>query len=205
MGYTCILQNMSFHAQKMKGEIMMRSKRITIRFCACLLASAVVPLICISVGHATTFIRTTLKEMCALSSDIVIARVISMKSYLRQEQRRIFTDVELEVDEMLKGQFEKRDRIRLIMYGGTVDGITTTVVGAADFTIGERSVLFLLARQSSQFGRNFVVVGMSQGKFDIFVDQATAEEKVIRDQINLPLQGAAKQSLSFGYPKRLLT
>lgn len=166
----------------------MRSKRIAIRFCACLLASVIVPFICISLAHATTFVKTTLKEMCSLSSDIVIARVNSMQSYLRPEQRRIFTDVELEVDEMLKGQFQKRDRIKLTMYGGTVDGITTIVVGAADFTIGERSVLFLLERQSSQFGRNFVVVGMSHGKFDIFLDQAIAEEKVIRDQTNLPLQ-----------------
>jgi hypothetical protein len=149
---------------------------------------AVIVLCYKGIGRGLGVMGTQWRKMCAISSDIVMARVISVQSYLRSEQRRIFTDIELEVDETLKGHSQKYDRMKLTMYGGTVDGITTIVVGAPNFTLGERSVLFLLETQSAQFGRNFGVVGLSQGKFDIFIDQATQEEKVVRDQTGFPLQ-----------------
>jgi hypothetical protein len=166
----------------------MKSKRIATRYNALIFTSMIAPLIFITLSSASTVIELTLKDMCSVSSDIVITRAISIQSYLRSDQNRIFTDIQLEVNDVMKGQFQKGDQIKLTMYGGTVNGITTFVVGAPQFDFGKHSVLFLLESQSTHFGRNFAVVGLSQGKFDIFVDQATQEEKVVRDQIHFPLQ-----------------
>jgi len=134
-------------------------------------------------------IEFSLKELCIISSDIIIARTISVNSYSELDQKRIFTDIQLEVSDKIKGQFQKQAQLKLTFYGGTVNGITTIVVGAPHFSVGEQSLLFLLEKQSARTGQNYhVVVGLSQGKFNIFTDELTNEEKVVRDQIAVPLQ-----------------
>ncbi len=165
----------------------MNSKRIAIGFIGFAFVSCIV-FLCRTYSSASTVVEMTLKEMCSESSDILIARVTSVQSYLHQEQNRIFTDIQLEADEVFKGPFQKLGKVVLTMYGGTVNGTTTIVVGAPQFNIDQRSLLFLFETQAPQPRRDLAVIGLSQGKFDIFVDQASAEEKVIRDQINFSLQ-----------------
>lgn len=138
--------------------------------------------------YATTSRELTLKNLCEQSSDIVIVKVISAQSYLVKEKNRIFTKIELEVTDNLRGQFQKYDKFNLTIYGGTVNGITTIVIGASTFIIGEKSILFLSQRKSNGSGKNFIVVGMAQGKFNLFFDPVTKEEKVVREKINIPLQ-----------------
>ena len=135
-------------------------------------------------------IEVPLKYLCDESSDIVVARVVSMKSYYGDlEKTRIFTDIQLEVKDNITGRFQKEDQLKLTRCGGRVDGITTIVVGAPQFVIGEESVFFLSEKESAHSGRNFTIVGGAQGKFNIFRDPATKEEKVLREKIiDFPLQ-----------------
>lgn len=134
-------------------------------------------------------IEFSLKELSMNSSDIIIVRTISINSYSKLDQKRIFTDIQLEVSDKIKGQFQKQDQLKLKFYGGTVNGITTIVVGSPQFIVGEQSLLFLFKKQSARTGKDyFVIIGLSQGKFNIFTDGLTNEEKVVRDQINVPLQ-----------------
>lgn len=133
-------------------------------------------------------IEFSLKELSINSSDIIIARTISINSYSELDQKRIFTDIQLEVSDKIKGQFQKQDQLKLKFYGGTVNGITTIVVGSPQFSVGEQSLLFLFKKQSARTGKDyFVVIGLSQGKFNIFTDGLTNEEKVVREQMNVPL------------------
>jgi hypothetical protein len=130
----------------------------------------------------------TLKQLCNKSSDIITANVVSINSYGDPQQRWIFTDIELEVNETIKGNLKKQERLTLKLYGGTVNGITITVVGAPRLTVGEHTLLFLKKRQSVKFSRYFTVVGLSQGKFNIFKNAVTQEKMVVREQMQTPLQ-----------------
>ncbi len=167
----------------------MRYKKITAKFLAFVFVGIIVVLFCTTPSNSTTMIEFSLKDLCLKSSDIIIARTISVNTYLKPGQQRIFTNVQLEVSDKIKGRFQKQDRLKLTLYGGTVNGITTIVVGAAQFTVGEQSLLFLSERQSARSRQNyFVVAGLSQGKFNIFTDSETNEEKVVREQIEVPLR-----------------
>ena len=59
---------------------------------------------------ATTMIELTLKDLCDQSSDIVMVKVISAQSYLVKKENRIFTKIELEIIDKIKGQFQKYDQ-----------------------------------------------------------------------------------------------
>lgn len=69
-----------------------------------------------------------------------------------------------------------------------MNGITTVVVGAPVFVPGEQSLLFLSNGSSSDKAKNLFVCGMSQGKFNVVRDSGVGIEKVVRDQIDIPLQ-----------------
>ena len=145
--------------------------------------------LCITAANSTTMVELSLKDMCQKSSHIVVARTISVNSYLKPGQQRIYTDIVLEVTEKIKGQLQNQESLKLTVYGGTIDGITTLVVGAPTFTVGKQSVLFLLEKKSARSGQNhFTVVGLSQGKFNIFTDNKTNTKKVVRDQLESPLR-----------------
>ena len=105
---------------------------------------------------SASFIKAfTLEDLCNNSSDIIIASVVSKNSYYNSDKNRIYTDVFLKVEEKIKGNFQKQDLLKLKLYGGTVNGITTFVVGAPQFTIAEKTFLFLNERQSSESKNNY--------------------------------------------------
>ena len=137
---------------------------------------------------ATIMKELTLKELCTISSDIVIVEVVKKQSYLNENENRMHTRIDLKIVDKLKGQFEKNDQIGLTVYGGSINGITTVVVGAPVFTTGEKSILFLSERNSNTTGQNYSVVGMGQGKFDIVLDQITNEERIVRNEMGFSLQ-----------------
>ncbi|MBO8153063.1 MAG: hypothetical protein DRP91_08745 [Candidatus Neomarinimicrobiota bacterium] len=142
--------------------------------------------ICVMPTNSTTMVELTLKEMCCKSSHIVIARTTSVNSYLAPDRNRIYTEITLEIVNSIKGQLQPGNILRLNLYGGTVNGITTIVVGAPTFTVGELSLLFLSGGKSAQSGKShFTVYGLSQGKFNIYVDGK--EKRVLRDNIELPI------------------
>lgn len=138
--------------------------------------------------YASSLVELSLKDLSNKSTDIVIARIVLTKSYFVKEEKRIFTKIELEVLKSLKGQSRAFERLTLTVYGGTVNGTTTIVIGAPRFTPGEKSILFLTKVSLLDGAKNFLVSGLSQGKFNVFTDSSTGIEKVVRDQIDIPLK-----------------
>ncbi len=165
----------------------MSYKNIKLRFLAFVFAGIMVALFAVTLSTATTIVELSLKDLCMASSDIIIARVVTVKSYLHPVNGEIYSDIQLEVEGTIKGQFQNQDGLELTVYGGTVNGITSFIVGAPQFRIDEQSVFFLSEGPPVDLKRNFSVVGLSQGKFDIFIDKKTGEEKVVRE-LDLPLQ-----------------
>ena len=138
--------------------------------------------------NATTMKIITLDDLCRKSNEIIIARVTAKNSYWNEDKDRIYTDIYFKVEQNIKGRLKPLDQITMKYYGGSLDGVTTLVVGAPQFTVGEKSLLFLAEKQSDKTQQNFYVIsGFSQGKFNITIDSETKKEKVEREQKNIPL------------------
>lgn len=140
-------------------------------------------------AYSTSMHVYTLEDLCTKSSDIIVARTVSVKCYVKPKTKRIYTDVELEVLDNLKGKLQKNNKIKLTLYGGTVDGVTTLVVGSPSFLEEKTSLLFLAEGKSPKAGpRRLRVKGLSQGKFNIFSDSETEKQMVVREQVSEKLR-----------------
>jgi len=137
---------------------------------------------------STDMTRLSLKELAEKSNDIIVTRIDKINSYRDLTDGRIYTDIEFIVDDCLKGQLKKGESKKMILYGGTVNGITVFGIGMPGFAENEETVLFLRQSSSERFPVNYRVVGLAQGKFNITTDSRTSEKQVVREQINLPLQ-----------------
>jgi hypothetical protein len=110
---------------------------------------------------ATAMVRLDLPTLTHTAQLIVRGHVTQMQSRWTGDGRQIVTDVELEVDESLKG--EPARRLVIQQLGGQVGNIGQRVSGLASFERGEEVVVFLQAH-----GRgSFRVSGLAQGKFKV--------------------------------------
>jgi hypothetical protein len=127
-------------------------------------------------------IEFSLEELSSNSSDIIITKVIDKRTFKDNLHNRIYTEIKLQIIDVVKGKKNKGEVIKLLAYGGTYDGITTLVVGALTFVIGEETLLFL---QNKNGG--YSIFGSAQGKYNVFIDKNTNEKKINREQISVPL------------------
>jgi len=134
------------------------------------------------IAFSTDVDHFTLENLCRKSNTIVIAEVASIRSFHQNESReQIFTSIIFNVEEKVKGDFKKKDSFEMVVYGGSMDGFTTTILGMPSFEVGEKTLLFLHEYIHDDFGRNFILCGLSQGKFNI-------EKEDIYRTDNIPLQ-----------------
>ncbi|MBC8342346.1 MAG: hypothetical protein H8E61_00010 [Bacteroidetes bacterium] len=115
----------------------------------------------------TSMKELTLQEMCVNSTDIIFAHVIMVNSFWNDDHNRIFSEIELEVDNNIKGQQQINSRIKIFCIGGSIDGIKSFVIGGPHFDVGKNYVLMLTEMQSADYGTYFSVVGLPQGKFNL--------------------------------------
>lgn len=103
-------------------------------------------------------------DVSGLSRDadaVVRGKVQRVESRWNGDRTRIFTDVEIQVDEALKG--EAGATVLVTQPGGQVGDIGQKVSGLAAFEPREEVVVFLKRRGP----RTFQVAGMAQGKFKV--------------------------------------
>jgi hypothetical protein len=108
---------------------------------------------------------------------IVRGKVLSVESSFDESQQRIFTYTTIKVQEVIKGQLAER-RITLKELGGVVGDSGLTVWGTAQFTRGERVLLYLDTWKDGSL-RTY---NMFLGKFSIVVDKKTGEEYAQRSE-----------------------
>jgi hypothetical protein len=115
-------------------------------------------------AEATTAILATLEELVGASYVTAIAEAKERTS--RWEElaggRRIVTYTRLVLHERLVGGAESEREIVVRTLGGKVDKIGQQVAGEANFTIGERCVVFL-----STIDDATVVTAMAQGHYPL--------------------------------------
>lgn len=131
-------------------------------------------------AHATTSVLITLDELVKGSEQIALVQPV--ERFSRWEElggsRRIVTYTNLLVERTLTGV--ERESVWVRTLGGTVDKIGQHVAGEAQFTLGERAVVFIGDLRGTR-----VVAGLSQGHFPIDLASDDARLKSSPDPGNL--------------------
>ncbi|RYZ37598.1 MAG: hypothetical protein EOO71_27375 [Myxococcaceae bacterium] len=110
---------------------------------------------------ATTMLRADLPQMAQASDAVVQGVVRRVQSRWSGDNRRIVTDVEIEVTESLKGT--SGGTVLVTQPGGRVGDIGQVVSGLATFSEGEEVVVFLEKKGAAAFQ----LAGMAQGKYQV--------------------------------------
>jgi len=130
-------------------------------------------------ARATTYVRLRFPDLVHYAS--AIARVRCVGADIRVENDEIFTDTRFHVLETEKGRLPASIVVR--QPGGKFQHLTSHVEGAPEFRIGEEVYLFLWGRP----GRQFYVLGWSQGTFRVHRDALSGKETVTQDSAEMPV------------------
>ena len=133
---------------------------------------------------ATVVIPVAEADLVAQSAAVLVGRVAAIASHA--DRGRIYTDVTVDVDEMLKGDSVPTLTVRVL--GGRVGTHAAWVEGSPEFRRGERVLLFVSAYRDGTAR----VARFYQGKFSIIRD-AGGEDVAVRETpagVHLP-SGAA--------------
>jgi len=104
-------------------------------------------------------------------ADLVLHGTILEKHCERDSAGRIYTKLALQVEEAWKGKPAANPFV-FVQAGGILGAERVVVSGQPEYQPGEEVVLFLIR---NQFGEG-VVIGLVQGKFDVWKDPATGEK-----------------------------
>jgi len=123
-------------------------------------------------ASATVVEAMDLERMIELSDVIVHARVMRVAPQAERKHGYVFTEVELQVREVVKG--EAGGRLTLLLPGGTLDGVRYSIPATSSFEPGEEMVLFL-----SRWREHLVQVAVGVGK--LRVDRSDPETPRVFD------------------------
>lgn len=119
---------------------------------------------------ATTLIAMDVPALTKASDLVVRGTVVRVEARWTADGRRIMTDNEILVSDVLKGA-QPGKTIVVMQPGGVVGDVGQQVHGVATFALGDEVVVFLERR-----GDRATVVGLAQGRF--FVDRSGPEPLV---------------------------
>ena len=119
-------------------------------------------------ARATTVVKMDLPALVGESDTIVQGRVAQEYSQWDAQMKLVFTYVNIQVDDPLKGA--RRQNVVIRQLGGRVGGLNMSVAGMPKFNVGNEVIVFLKSNPEG----TYQVVGLNQGKYDIVNDFAVA-------------------------------
>lgn len=144
-------------------------------------------------AQATIMQYLEVEDLARLSSDVFHGRVIEASTYWNAEHTKIYTAIQVQVQEALKGGITPGQIVTVTQLGGEKDGVMLDFAGRPQFSAGERVVLFTTRGKKS----DFFIVGLKQGKMQVEGDF------VVRDFSGIYLvERAAGRGLQTMQPKR---
>lgn len=136
-----------------------------------------------AVPAGATIVKSLSLDDLAREADVVVHGVVEAQEATWNETRsRIYTVTRVRVVDSLKGPAKADETLSIRQIGGSLDGLTQTIVGNAKLRKGEEVVLFL--DRDEERGLHYVV-GMAQGKYA--VDRSGDAPRVVRDLDGLAL------------------
>ncbi len=139
-----------------------------------------------------TIVRPLTVEMMAERADVVVrGRVVGQEAAWNDDKTRIYTVTRVEIAEAYKGGDKPGAVIAVRQIGGTVDGLTQSVVGNAKLRVGEELVLFLDRDEAKPL---HYVIGMAQGKLGVSRDGP--EPTVVHDVEGLAFMAPGQRTVA---------
>lgn len=146
-------------------------------------------------AQATTLARLHFQDLVHYSYSV--ARVRCMRAQTRMEDGEIWTDTSFRVLWQQKGYLPEEIVVR--QPGGKFQHLHSHVEGTPEFRPSEEVYLFLSGRP----GRQFFIVGWTQGTFRIYRDPRTGGESVTQDSAEIPVFDPASGSFTKAGVKNL--
>ncbi|HMV86084.1 MAG TPA: hypothetical protein PLD20_31620 [Blastocatellia bacterium] len=114
-------------------------------------------------AQATVVQRLEIEELTRLSTDVFHGEIVSTQTYWNAEHTRIYTGVNVRINESLKGSSRRGETIKVVQLGGEKDGSKTDYAGRPEFQAGESAILFTTRTRNNEL----TVVGLKQGKMQV--------------------------------------
>lgn len=121
---------------------------------------------------ASTFLEISQEELVAQADAVVQGRVIEVQSFWNKQGTAIVTEAVVEVEETVLGR--ERSHVRLVTFGGEVDGYVIEAHGFPTFRKGQRLLVFLEPQRKREDGAHRVL-GYRQGELEIRQDRQGRE------------------------------
>jgi hypothetical protein len=142
----------------MNKSSLARSARLRLMLLASLLAALVA-----QPAQATIMQLLEVEDLTRRSSDVIVGQVQASETEWNDAHTRIYTRIQVRVDETLKGSLTRSQIITVTQLGGEKDGVRLDFAGRPTFTDGESVVLFTTRGKNN----DLIVVGLKQGKMTI--------------------------------------
>ena len=117
------------------------------------------------IASAELYILPEDREMIDQAAAIVVAKVTSMHTAFDPDET-IVTNVDLEVETVLKGDLDRSEALRLVEPGGEIGTQVVLVSAAPVYWVGNRALIFLTRTEDGDW-RTW---GAALGKFDFVKD-----------------------------------
>lgn len=127
-------------------------------------------LVTATTARAEVMVPMGLGSLTARAQLVVRGQVLD-RTVERDPEGRIFTRIDLGVDEVWKGLLAT-NRFSIVHGGGTLGNERMVVSGQAEYEVGEEVVAFLVINARGEG----VSVGLSQGKFHLWNDPVSGEK-----------------------------
>lgn len=132
-------------------------------------------------AHATIVKVLEIDELTVASDVVVDGTVTRVAASWTPDHQGIYTDVDIELADSIDVTVKKRNlkagqTVTIRQAGGELDGQGFRVIGAPEFEVGERVVLFLQEIQGLR-----IVVGLKQGKLPVVKNPKTGQLEAQRD------------------------
>ena len=115
----------------------------------------------------------TTEQLVSNSSDVIRGNVLSQKSQWDENHTVIYTEVRIEITEVVLGSVEKGKTILVYVPGGVVNDTGLKVEHAPSFENGEEVILFL-----TELDQLYSVTSWEMGKFTV-QDGKVREENIL--------------------------
>lgn len=125
-------------------------------------------------------------------AEVIVHGTVLSKSCQRDPQGRIFTQIELQVIDLWKGQLQQSP-FTVVQAGGRLGEEQVLLEGQPAFNLGDEVVLFAALNSNKQG----VVLGLAQGKFDLFLRNG---QKFAQNIFHGPSTNASVQPKSTSLP-----
>ena len=124
-----------------------------------------------SASQGTIVVPQSIEELTQKSDVVVLGAVVGQESKWSPDHQLIYTFVRIHVEDALKGTSDREILVR--RPGGTVGEIGQRVQGSAEFTLGERVLVFLSLLPTAR--PLFQLTGMAQGKLTLQEDNGVTQ------------------------------